>query len=850
MRRPTLVRIATFLATVVAAWGVLSFAPADANTDLVVGSVAPREYRAQRANSVIDTDETANQEQAARDAVLPIQQISEEIESTVNNQVAAVFDDVQSLAIGDPIDVPQPDIPAGEATSTTEAQSETGTTTVAPAPALISGSVFLDVDGNGVPDFESDAERPDVGASKVHVSIVSGETTVDAVTDATGAWSAEVPAGTALVSIDPDDPEIPDGYVVETANWTQQVECEAGADCSVVAMPLRVNLRDINEVIATVTATHLVASDAIAVLAATASDDVIRSAIGLDVHLPIIRTAAINRLLQEFGLRIEPEDLTAAQQGLRSRPPAVFYLDTNPPGQDMAASDAAGEVVATFLQANYLIDEPATKEAQDAAALEVEPVRVDYAVDQLIVSEGEPLTQLDIDAIDSTTSFGGQANAEGGLLAVLAVLVAVIGLYLSRFRPEFWARPRMVALLGILIVLSSIAVRGTVAFHEQASWYILPAVAFGFVTAVLFDSRIAVLMALCIGVLAAVGTGDAGMAVYATLATMAPIPFVSSVSSRGAFRTAVVFSSMAAAVTAAATSWFFHAGPTDTPFLVLGVSVPIPLGVIGTSMAWAFAVSAVASLVGLAALQFFESAFDITTSLSLLDLTDRNHEALQLLQERAFGSFNHSLMVGTLAHAAARAIGANALLARAMAYYHDLGKTQNPTMFIENQFGIQNPHDFLTPRESAAVIRSHVTDGIALAKKFKIPTDVATGIVSHHGDGIMRFFYEKAREEEGESVNPDDFRHVGHKPKTAESAIVMLSDSLEAACRAVFQTEEPSPEAIEKVVGRVIDEKVNDGQLSESPLTLYELTQIKAAFIESLVGHYHQRIAYPNFPGS
>src|SRR5690606_40377536 len=116
------------------------------------------------------------------------------------------------------------------------------------------------------------------------------------------------------------------------------------------------------------------------------------------------------------------------------------------------------------------------------------------------------------------------------------------------------------------------------------------------------------------------------------------------------------------------------------------------------------------SLVGLALLQFFESAFDITTTLTLLDLTDRNHAALQLLQEKAFGSFNHSLMVGTLADAASRAIGADPLLARAMAYYHDLGKTENPTMFIENQFGIANPHDEMSPAESAEVIRRHVTD--------------------------------------------------------------------------------------------------------------------------------------------
>jgi hypothetical protein len=127
---------------------------------------------------------------------------------------------------------------------------------------------------------------------------------------------------------------------------------------------------------------------------------------------------------------------------------------------------------------------------------------------------------------------------------------------------------------------------------------------------------------------------------------------------------------------------------------------------------------------------------------------------------------------------------------------------------------------------------------------------VAEGILTHHGDGVIRFFYEKARRLEGDDqVDPNDFRHVGHKPRTAEMAIVMLADSLEAACRAVFQEEPPTPESIEKVVMRVINEKVDDGQLSESSLTLGQLTRVRRAFLDSLVGHYHQRIAYPNFPG-
>jgi putative nucleotidyltransferase with HDIG domain len=639
-----------------------------------------------------------------------------------------------------------------------------------------------------------------------------------------------------VITYDAADAAIPSGWVFGPDEDSQLIECASEEICEAAGVPIITNLRPISDVAAALMAQDLLPEETVTYLAETGSDDLIREPLGEPLHLPQVREEALDRALIEFGRRVEPDQLQEVQASVRSTPPTVFHADT---GQDIEGGQAAGEVVATFLQANFLINQERTLAAQDAAAADVPQVEVLYVVDQIIVSQGEIMTELDVAAIEATAILTPTEKASIALLSVVAVLVALVGLYLARFRPEFWARPRMVALLGILILLAAASVKGTQVIHESTSWYVLPAVAFGFVTAILFDQRIAVLMALSVGVLTAVGTLDVGITVYGSLAALAPIPFVSSVSTRRAFRNAVVLSSLVAAVVAGATSWFFHVGPND-----------VVIDVIGSSVAWAFGVSVVASLLGLASLQFFESAFDITTTLSLLDLTDRNHKALQLLQEKAFGTFNHSLMVGTLADAAARSIGADPLLARAMAYYHDLGKTENPTFFIENQFGIPNPHDEMDPRDSAEIIRSHVTSGVALAREFKIPTDVTQGIVSHHGDGVMRFFYEKAREEHGVDLDMDDFRHIGHKPKTAETAILMMADSLEAACRAVFQTEEPSPDAIGKVVNRVMDEKVEDGQLSESPLTLGELTKIRSAFLESLVGHYHQRIAYPNFPGS
>jgi putative nucleotidyltransferase with HDIG domain len=291
---------------------------------------------------------------------------------------------------------------------------------------------------------------------------------------------------------------------------------------------------------------------------------------------------------------------------------------------------------------------------------------------------------------------------------------------------------------------------------------------------------------------------------------------------------------------AGAVSWFFHSPGTDNPASIVTQATLI-----------AFVATIGTSLVALAALSFFEVIFDITTTLRLLDVIDRNHPALQLLQEEAWGSFNHSLMVGTLVDKAARSIGANNLLALAAAYYHDLGKTKDPTHFIENQFGIPNPHDELPPEESAEVIRNHVLEGVKLAKQYRIPSEVAEGIVSHHGDGIMQFFYQKALERDGEeSVDVEAYRHAGHKPRSKEMAILMMADALEGACRAIFQDEDPSPERIRDVCERVVGEKVADGQLSDCDLTMGDLTNVKDAFVDALIGHYHQRIPYPNFPGT
>ncbi len=837
MSRPWVIRVATFLATVVAAWGVLSWGTEEASTELQVGDPADQTYEAQRAATVVDSAETERLRQEARDGVEPILSRRSDVETEVFALIEALFGDVAQMTVASTPEI-EPPPTTSSTTTTTQAPPPEGsstTTTVPPAPAQLTGTVYLDVDGDGAFNPEAEGPQADVGLSGALVEVSTHGQSFVAETDSAGVWFAETDAGTSIVTVDIGAEAVPDGFVIGTDNRSQTITCGSDDLCESEAVGLVANVKSTDEIVAEFTERYASFSlDTAQTLAMAARDDVVAAALNQPSHLAVISNAAVNRAQQEFGFLIRVEDLADARARQLTNSPRVFYLDQ----PDDLGGEAAGEIVAEYLAPNYLEDEEQTNAARDRAAAEVDQVEVEYRPSQVIVVEGETITALQLQALQDTGALVSQVQAQGGLLAVLAILVAVLALYLNRFRSELWARPRMVALMGILVVAAAAAVRATVLISEETSLYVLPAVAFGLMTAVLFDQRIAVLMAVAVGVLTAAGTGDLGITVYAVLATLAPIPFVSAVSSRGSFRTAVVFSSFTAAAAAGATAWLFHLGANDSA-----------LEVVGLAALWAFGISAVASLVGLAALQFFESAFDITTSLSLLDLTDRNHEALQLLQDKAFGTFNHSLMVGTLADAAARAIGANALLARAMAYYHDLGKTENPSYYIENQFGIPNPHDELSPAESAEIIRGHVTEGVRLARRYKIPSEIAAAIVSHHGDGVMRYFYEKARSQDPD-VDPSLFRHIGHKPRTSETAIVMLADSLEAACRAVFQTEEPNPESIEKVVNRIVDEKLSDGQLSESPLTLADLTKVRRAFLESLVGHYHQRIAYPNFPGS
>jgi len=239
----------------------------------------------------------------------------------------------------------------------------------------------------------------------------------------------------------------------------------------------------------------------------------------------------------------------------------------------------------------------------------------------------------------------------------------------------------------------------------------------------------------------------------------------------------------------------------------------------------------------------FDSVFDVASEFKLIELSDLNHPLLKMFAMRAPGSYHHSLQVSTLAEAAAEAIGANALLVRVGAYYHDIGKMFMPEYFVENQRGGKNPHDKLAPRISALILLNHVRKGYEFARENGLPTVVCNFIVEHHGGSLMKFFYEKAKEQaKGEDVLESDFRYPGRRPQTKETGILMLADSVEAMVRSI---KEPTIGKIRNAVRNLVEEKIHDGDLDDCPLTMKDLRIIVDTFSAVLMGIHHERLEYP-----
>jgi putative nucleotidyltransferase with HDIG domain len=496
---------------------------------------------------------------------------------------------------------------------------------------------------------------------------------------------------------------------------------------------------------------------------------------------------------------------------------------------------AVKPILELALQPTVRVDEAATAAERDRAAAAVAPLQKSFAPGAPIVQVGETVTEVQMSALRSRGLEGADPWLTAGrALALTTAIAASLAFYLRAYRRRTWRTARLVLLLAVLITLFALTLQAVVLLTAGSGplLYVLPAGAFVMLTTILFDPPVGVLMTIPITTTVAFMTpARPGVIVFAALTCLASVPLVSRLSARGALRRAAWRSTLAYGAFAGVLAAVFDE-PGDIGYAALGG--------LGAGILSAIIVNAT--------LPFLESVFGVLTATSLLDLADRNHPLLRELEQKALGSYNHSVEVSKMTERAARTIDADSLLASVAALYHDIGKVQRPYFFVENQFGIDNPHENLEPEVSARIIKEHVTDGIQIARSYRMPAEIVEGIRTHHGTTLVGYFFRKAANAapEGATIDERPYRYEGKKPASKEMAILMLADCCEGATRAAALADRNlTREAIAGIVTGLIDDRVEDGQLEEANITFRELRTVRESLIESLCYVYHPRITYP-----
>lgn len=486
------------------------------------------------------------------------------------------------------------------------------------------------------------------------------------------------------------------------------------------------------------------------------------------------------------------------------------------------------------IKPNMIIDQETTDEAIEKARDAVEPVVILQG--QNIIREGDRITESQIEILrslgllnDNNYDYSIYGGALIEALLAMAVLLMMLRLLMKDILTDL---RKLTVILLILLLCSGFAV----VTNYLPNLYFLPIALGSILATVLLGYR-------------------AGLSLIIPLALIF-CAMTSCRSSSTFYDVVLVFTNTVCG--SVASVWFLKGRPQRVRVLVCGLIVGFisVINVIGikflttaaetmdmlNTALWAFIGSFLSGILAVALQPAFEGIFHLATPSRLLELTNPNQPLMKRLMIEAPGTYHHSIIVANLAEAAADKIGANAYLARAGAYYHDIGKLKRPGYFSENQHGI-NPHEKTDPYVSAAILTAHTRDGYLLAQKEHLPPEVQDIILQHHGVTPVMFFYHKALQmANGNHVDINDFRYSGPKPKTKEASIVMLSDTIEAAVRSM---KDPTPKAIDQFIERLIRGKLEDGQLSDCPLSLQDIDQICEAFSGILKGVYHERIEYP-----
>jgi putative nucleotidyltransferase with HDIG domain len=521
------------------------------------------------------------------------------------------------------------------------------------------------------------------------------------------------------------------------------------------------------------------------------------------------------RALYAQGIRTEQVDAVKAD--------AVKAL---PAGWTDRQKRAGAEIVKQNLDANQKVDQLATTLAQQDARNAVTPVQVQVTAGEAIVRTDDVVTRLEVEKLRALGLANESSDWRGaiGLLLWAALIAGVLALFLQRHATEAWLDDRKM----ILVILSLLALTATgralVPTHTVAVYY-APFAAIAMMLTVLVGGRTALATQIAGALHVGMMSGQVELVAYVL------VPALLGMAAVYRATTAREFAAGALAVAAGAVGVILA-------FVLVGRAAD-PLGVaqlLGGALVSGFG----SGLLAFAGMAMLGHVFGIPTVFGLRELSDPNHPLLRQLLLRTPGTYHHSLLVGNLAEHAAEVIGADPLVARVGAYYHDIGKMRNPTAFIENQTG-GNPHDELDPLVSAGIVAAHIKDGLALADRYRLPAQIREMIPGHHGTSVVRYFFQLAQQR-GQAPDERSFRYPGPRPHSKEAGIVMLADGTEASVRSLS---EKNPETIRGMVERIIDERVADGQLDECDLTFRDVQSIKDAFCELLLGVYHQRIPYP-----
>ncbi|KAB3535354.1 HDIG domain-containing protein [Alkaliphilus pronyensis] len=525
-------------------------------------------------------------------------------------------------------------------------------------------------------------------------------------------------------------------------------------------------------------------------------------------------------IAQNMRQGIKIEDLQTAKNEIKDY--ILGLEDFDDPIKELAIS-----VINATIRPNKFLDIDLTEQKRQEAREEVEKVMIQKG--DIILREGEIVTfdrmkimqELGLLIDNSKIDF----MLYTGITAIVLVLMLLIISYIYVFNRELFKKPSKLVLMLIIIVLTLIISKAV----SVISIYLMPVALSAMLLSILIDARISILINLCLAILIGIITGnDIMFNAMALIGGTVGVFSMINTQQRGNIFISGLMVSLANVITIVAIG-FIHSNEV-TKVLTFGF-YSILNGVL-------------CAILTVGSLPMWEALFNIVTPLKLLELSNPNHPLLKKLLIEAPGTYHHSIIVGNLSEAAANAVEGISLLARTGAFYHDIGKTCRPYFFKENQLTSENPHDNINPSLSSLIITGHVKEGIELANKYKLPKEIQDFILQHHGDTLVAYFYHKAKNmANGEEVDEQTFRYSGIKPQNKETAIVMLADSVEAAVRSLTS---PTKDKIENMIHKIVKDKLEDGQLEESNLTLKELEKIKQAFISVIMGIFHERIEYPD----